>query len=135
MKNILVIFVLLVLFVSCSPVEKTTVTQEQTEQNIYPQSNIRNIRFKSLGEGNSVYIYFKPFTWKSLTILPGYQFSAGSIGDMRRDYLVFNNATFPFYLYMDYYIEVPEGSRTARKRCRAEIRIKEKGSWKVEVYH
>ena len=135
MKNIQVILILLIIVVSCSPVEKTTVIEDQTEQNIYPQSNIRNIRFKHFGEGNSIYIYFKPFTWKSLAILPGYHFSAASIGDMRRDYLVYNNATFPFYLYMDYYIEVPEGARKIMKRCRAEIRIKEKGSWKVEVYH
>lgn len=136
MKRIIPIL-LLVIFscVYCGTVDKVKVTPEMASYQNDPESEIRNVVFRYLGEGNTVYVNFKAMTYGGFKVLPGYSFQTTEFGDFQNNQIVYHNVSFPFHLFLNYKISVTEGTSPVEKICRADINIRKPGSWKVDIYH
>ncbi|NOY37756.1 MAG: hypothetical protein GXO83_09280 [Chlorobi bacterium] len=129
------LIIFLVSFSRCGTTERIKVTPDMASYQNDPDSEIRNIIFRYLGEGNTVYVNFKAMTYSGFSVLPGYSFQTREFGDFQNNQIVYHDVSLPFHLFMNYRINVNEGTSPIEKICKADINIRKPGSWKVDVYH
>ena len=135
-KSIIIILALFVIAgAGCGTTERVKVTPDMASYQNDPESEIRNIIFKYLGEGNTIYVNFKAMTYGGFSIKPGYSFQSSEFGDFQNNQIVYHSVNFPFHLFVNYKISVTEGTSPIEKICRADINIRKPGSWKVDIYH
>ena len=135
-KTILLAAILFsVSFVRCGTTERVKVTSDMASYQNDPESEIRNVIFRYLGEGSTIYVNFKAMTYGGFKVLPGYNFQTKEFGDFQNNEIVYHNVTYPFHLFMNYRISVTEGTSPVERICKADIIIRKPGSWKVDIYH
>lgn len=134
-KNIL-IFLSVFLLLGCHTTGRIQVTPEQAAWQNFERSYVRSVRFRPLGEGKTVTLYFKPHTFKEIEVLPGYTINSSAIEEFRQDHVVFREVNFPFRAYLRYQISAYEGTgKTYPKLCELSILINEERNWDVFIYH
>ncbi len=119
----------------CGTSEQIKVTPDMASYQNAQESEIRNINFRYLGEGATIYVNFKALTYGEFSVMPGYSFQTTEFGQFQNNQVVYHNVTFPFHLFLNYKISVVEGTSPIEKKCKADIWIKKPGSYKVDIFH
>ncbi len=95
-----------------------------------------SLTFRKLGDGQNVYLNFRPpNSGGRLMLMPGFIIRSEDIETYTPNRLSFYRASFPFYVYLKYNIEVDDRIIVFRSTVELEIEINEPGEWRINIYH
>jgi len=95
-----------------------------------------SLSFKKMGDGQNVLLNFRaPNSGGKLTLMPGFIIRSEVIETYTPNRLSFYRASFPFFVYLKYNIEVDDGIVIFKSTIELEIEINEPGEWRVNIYH